>query len=256
MKWFDIEKINEKSYIISENKHYEETNIYYLIGENYNLCIDTGIGLNRIKPLLKEIDDKDIKVINSHSHWDHIGNNYEFKTVFLHNKTKKMLSTGGYHSLEKVKKEVVKNVDKKYIPNNFNIDDYKLYNGENSILIEENQVLDLGNRQLEVIYTPGHTECSITLFEKQTGYLFVGDFFYEGTLYLNSNQNNYLDYYNSLKKLRLLPNIQNIFCGHFTPNLGADYVDKIYALFENIHNKGNLIKGSGKHVLNDVSVIL
>ena len=44
MGWFDIEKIDDETYVISENKHYEETNIYYLIGEKFNVCIDTGMG--------------------------------------------------------------------------------------------------------------------------------------------------------------------------------------------------------------------
>jgi hydroxyacylglutathione hydrolase len=43
--------------------------------------------------------------------------------------------------------------------------------------------VDLGGRKLQVIYTPGHTEDSVSLFDAERHQLFAGDFIYPTTLY-------------------------------------------------------------------------
>ncbi|MDG2442231.1 MAG: MBL fold metallo-hydrolase, partial [Luminiphilus sp.] len=55
--------------------------------------------------------------------------------------------------------------------------------------------IDLGGRSLRVLYTPGHTQDSISLLDREAGYLFAGDFLYPGQLYgflPNSNMGDYL----------------------------------------------------------------
>jgi glyoxylase-like metal-dependent hydrolase (beta-lactamase superfamily II) len=44
-----------------------------------------------------------------------------------------------------------------------------------TILFEDGDVIDLGDRQLEVIHVPGMTPGSIVLWEKATGSLFTSD---------------------------------------------------------------------------------
>jgi len=58
-----------------------------------------------------------------------------------------------------------------------------------------NETIHLGGRYLKVLYTPGHTQDSISLFDQEAGYLFAGDFLYPGQLYgflPNSNMGDYL----------------------------------------------------------------
>ena len=53
----------------------------------------------------------------------------------------------------------------------------------------------MGNLQLEVLYTPGHTEDSISLLDIDSSLLFSGDFIYPGDLYAflpNSGMADYL----------------------------------------------------------------
>ncbi len=46
---------------------------------------------------------------------------------------------------------------------------------ERIIAVEDNQVIDLGGRQLDIIYAPGHAPHHMGLFDRQTRFLFAGD---------------------------------------------------------------------------------
>ena len=47
--------------------------------------------------------------------------------------------------------------------------------GPDPIPVEDGARIDLGGRIVEVIYTPGHTHGSISILDRETGSLFVGD---------------------------------------------------------------------------------
>jgi glyoxylase-like metal-dependent hydrolase (beta-lactamase superfamily II) len=48
--------------------------------------------------------------------------------------------------------------------------------------VKSGAVIDLGERTLQVIATPGHTPDSLMLYDADRGQLFAGDFIYPGTL--------------------------------------------------------------------------
>lgn len=256
MGWFDIEKIDDETYVISENKHYEETNIYYLIGEKFNVCIDTGMGLYKLKNHLKEIDDKEIRIINTHYHWDHFGNNDQFEEIFISEITKNKINQYDEEEKKKVKKLLIKNVDEKYIPPKKIIEKYGFFNPKNAKIIKDGDTIDLGNRKLKIISTPGHTDDSVSIYDER-GYIFIGDFMYEGELWASTSDNDPVKYYQSLKKLNEnYPELKGIYSGHFTPDLGADYISKMYEVFSELKEKNLLKKGIGNYKKGDLEVIL
>ncbi|MNP27584.1 Hydroxyacylglutathione hydrolase [compost metagenome] len=81
-------------------------------------------------------------------------------------------------------------------------------------LIDEGDVLDLGDRLLEVLHTPGHSPGGISLWEAKTGTLFSGDIIYDGPLVDNAYHSNLEDYAKSLARLRDLP-VRTVHGGHF-----------------------------------------
>ncbi|MBA7558281.1 hypothetical protein ES705_51079 [subsurface metagenome] len=92
-QWFDVIKHKDYLYIIRENLddidprfHSTYTNLYLLIGSNSALLIDTGAGLFPLKSIVDDIiDNKILKIINTHCHWDHVGSNHEFERFFKRN---------------------------------------------------------------------------------------------------------------------------------------------------------------------------
>ena len=85
-------------------------------------------------------------------------------------------------------------------------------------VVDEGDVLDLGDRRLRVIAVPGHTPGSLALFEEATGLLFSGDTLYRDIV-LPIEQANLDAYVESLRRLRETP-IRIVHGGH-GPSFGG-----------------------------------
>ena len=97
--------------------------------------------------------DKVDIVINTHSHYDHVANNHLFTNAIFYMHEKEIPYAKNYcGSLEMFKA--------KYNPQAFR---------------KISEKIDLGNIELEVIHTPGHTPGHICLFEKESKSLISGD---------------------------------------------------------------------------------
>jgi glyoxylase-like metal-dependent hydrolase (beta-lactamase superfamily II) len=94
-------------------------------------------------------------------------------------------------------------------------------------LIEDGDVLDLGDRVLQVLHTPGHSPGGISLWEAATQTLFTGDILYDGPLVENLSHSNLQDYAKSLARLRELP-VRNVHGGHF-PSFSGERMGELIA---------------------------
>lgn len=247
MNWFDISCIDQKTYVLSENKHWEKFNTYYLIGDRYNLVIDCGIGIYKIKNILDKIDNKGKKLVITHMHWDHIGNLGEFDQIYLSKKANYYLKNGVDESIESIRKKVIRKVDQSIIPEDFKIKQFKLHRTEDGDVVVEGDIFNLGNRKIEVIYTPGHTEDHISLYDHQNDYLFAGDFIYSGPLYMSDNYINLDEYYSSLKKIvnRFKDRNFTIFSSHYQPKISKEHLLGLYELINKLKKEGKYKKGAG-----------
>ena len=122
--------------------------------------IDPGGDAEKIKAMVDEHDYKVKSIINTHGHIDHVSANRHFQwPVWIHKDDAMFLEDS-----------------KKNLSSLFG---FNLKSPPASKLLEEGQVLKIGEIELEVIHTPGHTPGSICL--KSNGILFSGDtLFYDG----------------------------------------------------------------------------
>jgi len=73
---------------------------------------------------------------------------------------------------------------------------------------------NIGPFEFEVIYTPGHTSDSITVYFVEDGLMFTGDFLFKGTVgRMDLPTGNLRDMKNSLIKISKYPNVK-IYPGH------------------------------------------
>ncbi|MFX0000946.1 MAG: MBL fold metallo-hydrolase [Candidatus Hodarchaeota archaeon] len=185
-QWFEIFKHKDYLYVIRERldeidpRFYTTyTNLYLVIGSHYTLLIDTGCGLFPLKPIINDlIDDKELLVVNTHSHFDHIGGNYEFDKVLIHKKERKLISKPRDISFLS---DSPKEVTRKYESKNYIIPPAKEIQS-----VIDREVIDLGDISIKVIHTPGHSPGCISLLTNKHE-LFTGDTAHYGAMYLTKS---------------------------------------------------------------------
>ena len=66
--WFTIDKIDDRTHIISEYRHWEETHCYLLEGRDRALLIDTGLGICDISREVKALTRLPVTAVATHIH--------------------------------------------------------------------------------------------------------------------------------------------------------------------------------------------
>ncbi|MBO3698104.1 MBL fold metallo-hydrolase [Roseivirga sp. E12] len=216
--WFKVYQVENDVFAIAEPFNFQEVISYLILGEDKALLFDTGMGMNSIKTVVEELTPLPITVLNSHTHYDHIGGNHEFDQILAMNTqyTIGRSENGMDHSIvshevtqEAICLEKAKGLDTA----NYTIKPFKI-----SELITHEHIIDLGNRQLEVIASPGHTPDAIVLIDKENGLMWTGDTFYEGPIWLFDPETDLVSYQESVNRLyRKSKGLKKVFTAHNTP---------------------------------------
>ena len=82
-EWFEVYEITANLFVLCEPRHYENTIINLVIGRDKAALIDTGCGIGNLRKAVEDVTDKPILVINTHTHTDHIGSNYQFEDIAM-----------------------------------------------------------------------------------------------------------------------------------------------------------------------------
>ena len=217
-KWFKVYRVGDNVLAIVEPYNFEEAISYLILGKNKALLFDTGIGVDSISLVVKQLTKLPIIIINSHSHYDHIGGNYEFNNILALKTdfTLKHAKEGWNH--EAVKHEVTQDaicLEKlsKFDTANYSIRPYKI-----SQFLANNDIIDLGDRKIRVISVPGHTPDAIALLDQSKGYLWTGDTYYDGDIYLFAKETDLVAYKKSILTLaKIAPTLKYIFPSHNNP---------------------------------------
>ena len=80
--WFEVYQVVPKVFAIYEPHQAEETISYLIVGEKQALLFDTGMGISDIRKVTAELTHLPIIVLNSHTHNDHVGGNWQFDTIY------------------------------------------------------------------------------------------------------------------------------------------------------------------------------
>lgn len=251
--WFTIEKIDDETFAISEYKHIEKPHSYLLIGSNRALLIDSGLGVGNIRKEVEKLTDLNITVISTHVHWDHVGGHILFKDHLVHKSEKNWFKNKPVFNLECIKNNLKRGIDK--FPEEFNMDNYEIFYDENIKTVKDEDIIDLGNRKIKVIHTPGHSPGHMCFYDFKNKYLFTGDMIYKGTIYLFFPTSDPVIYKKSLKKIRNL-DIKKILPGHGDLKVSLNMINEISNAFDEIEKDGLLRQGSGKFEYEDFNILL
>lgn len=250
--WFTIDKIDETTHIISEYRHWEETHCYLLEGRERCLLIDTGLGICDISAEVKKLTEKHVTAAATHIHWDHIGGHEYYPDFYANEEETDWLDGKFPLSLETIKGMVMDRCD---LPEGYQIDSYRFFQGKPAGLLRDGDTIDLGGRIITVLHTPGHSPGHMCFWEPARGYLFTGDLVYLDTLFAYYPSTDPQAYLSSLEKIAELP-VKKVFPAHHSLDIHPELLLRMRDAFRSLDAEGKLQHGSGVHHYGDWAVWL
>lgn len=240
--WFTVEKIDETTFAVSEYHHWERTHCYLLLGDQCAILIDSGLGVANIRAVVDSLTDLPVTVITTHVHWDHIGGHKHFECLAVHEAEKEWLAGAFPLPLQAVISNLT--AEPCEFPEDFQLEDYRVFQGEPQRILHDGDIIDLGGRVLQVIHTPGHSPGHCCFYDPDRGYLFSGDLIYSGCLDAFYPTTDPVMYMHSLKRVSKL-NIQSILPGHYRLDIPVSMADAVCSAFLELERKNMLRHGGG-----------
>src|SRR5437868_965401 len=215
--WFQVYRIRPGVFAMYEPHQYEEVISYLITGSRRALLFDTGLGIGDMRKVVTQLTDRPVTVLNSHTHFDHIGDNWQFQDILgLDTPYTRRNTQGGTH--EQLREVVMAqrfcgDPPPGFVPDKYAIPAFKI-----SGYVKDGDVIDLGERQLEVVLTPGHTPDTLCLLDRKNKLLFTGDTFYAGPIFLYVPESDVAAYGRSVDKLaQLVPQLDLVLPSHNFP---------------------------------------
>src|SRR5712691_2463392 len=245
--WFEVYKIRPGVFAIYEPHQLEEVISYLIVGMRKALLFDTGLGISNIQAVVAGLTRLPVSVVNSHSHNDHVGDNWRFSDVY--GMDTDFTRTNARGSKEDAQAELASDEICGSLPAGFDAKAYATKPFHIAHWLRDGDKIDLGGRALKVIGTPGHTPDSIALFDEKNGLLFMGDSFYLGPLYLYRPETDLDAYVASMQKLAaLVPRLQLLLPAHNTPVADPGYLPKVVTAIQQVRRgEVKAIAKDGKH---------
>ncbi|MGI9271076.1 MAG: MBL fold metallo-hydrolase [Woeseiaceae bacterium] len=199
-EWFQVYESSDGIYSIVEPYQFQETISHLIVGEDRAVLFDTGIGLLPIRPVVERITDLPVTVLNSHTHYDHVGGNAEFSSILAIDSDYTRANMAGFEH-GRVAADIEPEAFCNGPPSGIDLDVFHTKPWKASRYVEDGEILDLGGRRLEVLHVPGHTPDSTALLDAENGLLFTGDTFYDAELWLFVPETNLDDYDRAITRL-------------------------------------------------------
>ena len=190
----EIIQMNENTWRIEDGM----VRMFLLIGTNEALLVDSGMNTPNAKELAESITDLPVKLINTHADRDHIAGNRGFASFYMSPKEEGL---------------------------------YRKNGGTGEIVpVQQGDMLDLGDRPLEIIDLPGHTPGSIAILDVKNRVLIGGDSIQDGRIFMFGEHRNLTDYITSLEKLSAYEErFDEVYASHSTVSVAPDIIPKLIA---------------------------
>lgn len=245
-QWFEVYKIRPGVFAIYEPHQFEEVISYLVIGTQKAVLFDTGMGISNIKAVVEELTKLPVSVINSHTHNDHVGDNWRFSDVY--GMPADFTRTNAKGSTADAQAELAPGQICGSLPAGFDPKSYRTRAFHISHWLHDGDKINLGGRTLKIISTPGHTPDSIALLDEQNGLLFTGDTFYPGPIYLYRPETDLDAYVLSVKRLAALaPRLQLLLPAHNVPVAEPSYLPRVLDAVQQVrHRQASSVLKDGK----------
>jgi glyoxylase-like metal-dependent hydrolase (beta-lactamase superfamily II) len=212
--WFQVYRVADGVFAICEPFQFQEVISYLILGTKGALLFDTGLGIGRIRPAVERLTPLPVTVVNSHTHFDHVGGNADFDRILAMDTAYTRANARGFpHDV--VAGEVLAEALCRPLPPGVDARSYRTRAFAPSEFIRDGRRIDLGGRELQVLHVPGHTPDAVALWDEAAGLLWTGDSFYEGPIWLFVPETDWAAYAASVDRMAgLVPRLKMLFPAH------------------------------------------
>jgi glyoxylase-like metal-dependent hydrolase (beta-lactamase superfamily II) len=235
--WFERARVTDDITLLWEPHvvPFFRCNIWHVRGLDRDLLIDTGMGISSLRAAAADLLQKPVTAVATHIHADHIGGHYEFEDCIVHRTEAAGLRDPTEHYTLIGEDFDPTDLSSFPLPGyaltagpmitaipcaDYSLRSYRVRPAVVTRVVDEGDVIDLGNRHFEVLHLPGHSPGSIGLWEAPTGTLFSGDSVYDGPLIDQFPGSSIADYVRTMRRLRALP-VTVVHGGH-EPSFGRE----------------------------------
>lgn len=178
-------QLDDHTWIGSGHMMASET-LYLVEGNNKALLIDAGTNIRDLDKIVASITKKPVMLVATHVHPDHTGASIDaFPEIYIN-----QCDTVNIPQFMSSYKGTVK-------------------------YLKDGQLIDLGGRTIEVVFTPAHTPGSTSFIDKAAGYGFSGDSFGSGNLLLTGSFSTLLATCQKMSSIMEKSGIKFLYPGHF-----------------------------------------
>lgn len=204
--WFTRREARPGVWLIGEGSHVSS---WLVIGSERAALVDSGLGLWPIRPVVEQITDRPVVVVCTHAHFDHIGGNAEFDRLVAGARSAPLLGRPLPEFVLPAYARTVRDEEERdrahdaapAAPPFPSARDWRIAPRAPDQIVADGDVIDLGDRGLRVVETPGHSVDGITLLDERAGFAFVGDLVYDGVNYAHLPDADLDAYAASLRRL-------------------------------------------------------
>lgn len=257
--WFEVYRVRPGVFAIYEPHQFEEVISYLILGDQRALLFDTGMGIGRISDVVAGLTKLPVTVLNSHTHFDHTGGNAEFSDIMAEDTPFTRTNEKGQSNQYSQDALVAGRICGK-LPANVRADSYAIRPYHVSRRVQDGEHIQLGGRELQVIFTPGHTPDSLCLLDVKNQLLFTGDTFYPGPVYLFTPETDFDAYSRSVAKLaKIEPQLQLLLPAHNVPTAQPLFLGRLADAVQKVHSgsvKPTVTEGRREYSFEGFSLLL
>ena len=236
--WFETRSYSEDITLIFEPHVIPDIrcNMWHVRGRDRDLLFDSGMGVVSLKRHVALVTEKPLLCVASHSHFDHVGGHYEFDARLIHAAEADILTTPDRRNTV-IADYVTEEIFTAAPYFDFDVDSYSIRSAPPTGLVADGEIIDLGDRNLEVLHLPGHSPGCIALWEAATGTLLSGDVVYDGPLYDTLYHSVPEIYAASMERLRAF-NVETVHGGHWASFGRARFIELIDQYLQGVRMPG------------------
>lgn len=226
LDWFQISEPSPGVFAIMEPLQVERVLSYLIMGDERALLIDAGTGAASMRAAVETITDLPILLINSHSHWDHVGSNHEFAEIGIHRAEAHELAHE--YSRADIEEFFSDAALLGPLPGGRTLVDITIGPSIPTLLLDGGETFDLGGRVITALHTPGHAPGLLSFLDEANGVLLTTDTAYPGHLYVYSDDTDIDVYIESMNQLaELAPTLSSVHGSHISDSMPPELLPRM-----------------------------